>query len=116
LEAIGAGVGGKTDKDWVQIWRSSNEAAEVRQEITERKKNSENSQHDEGDIPREFATTKYVFLSLLHLSPISNHFTGGINSNSSIPDLILFSGEIQAISMCNLVLFYFFIIYLFLQN
>ena len=57
LEAIGAGVGGKTDKDWVQIWRSSPEAAAIRQELDEVKANMA-GKHQDDDIPREFATTK----------------------------------------------------------
>lgn len=60
MEAIGAGVGGKTDKDWVQIWRGSPEAGEVKREIDERRQSAANS-HDDGDIPREFATSKYVY-------------------------------------------------------
>jgi hypothetical protein len=51
-------VGGKTDKDWVQIWRSSPEAAAVRQELDEVKANSA-GKHDDS-MPREFATGKYV--------------------------------------------------------
>jgi ATP-binding cassette subfamily G (WHITE) protein 2 (SNQ2) len=65
LEAIGAGVGGKTDKDWVQIWRSSPEAASIRQELEEVKKNM-TGQHDD-DIPREFATTKMYQLKQLYV-------------------------------------------------
>lgn len=61
LEAIGAGVGGKTDKDWVQIWRSSPQAAEVRRELDDRRKNAVGT-HDEDDIPREFATSKYAII------------------------------------------------------
>jgi hypothetical protein len=52
------GVGGKTDKDWVQIWRTSPEAGATRQELQERQKNAEGQV--DTDIPREFATSKYA--------------------------------------------------------
>eukprot|EP00026_Physarum_polycephalum_P005669 Phypoly_transcript_05704.p1 GENE.Phypoly_transcript_05704~~Phypoly_transcript_05704.p1 ORF type:complete len:595 (+),score=118.57 Phypoly_transcript_05704:2-1786(+) len=65
LEAIGAGVGGKTDKDWVQIWRSSPEAGEIRQEIQDRKKAAEGQRDD--DIPREFATSKWYQVKQLYV-------------------------------------------------
>ena len=65
LEAIGAGVGGKTDKDWVQIWKSSPEADSIGQEIQDRKKAAEGLHED--DIPREFATTTYA----THTSSVS---------------------------------------------
>jgi hypothetical protein len=37
LEAIGAGVGGKTNIDWVTVWRSSPEAQAVLAELEEQK-------------------------------------------------------------------------------
>jgi ABC-type multidrug transport system ATPase subunit len=65
LEAIGAGVGGKTDKDWVQIWKSSPEAHEVRTEIDDKKKKA--VAHDVNDIPLEFATSRSYQLKQLYV-------------------------------------------------
>ena len=49
-------MGGKSDKDWVQIWKSSPDSVAVRQELDQVKSNMA-GQHDD-DIPREFATSK----------------------------------------------------------
>ncbi|KAF2071314.1 hypothetical protein CYY_007364 [Polysphondylium violaceum] len=59
LEAIGAGVHGKTDVDWPAAWKSSQECQLVNQELS----NLENGiglpdewKHSDGTPPREFAT------------------------------------------------------------
>lgn len=68
LEAIGAGVGGKTDKDWVQIWRGSPEADLIRQEIEDVKaKSLQSDSFEHGDVPREFATSKGYQLKQLYV-------------------------------------------------
>lgn len=98
LEAIGAGVGGKTDKDWVQIWKSSPEADAVKREVEDTKKKAEGLKDD--DIPREFATSKYVVLlslSLSHNHTYSN--SGGTSYANCTLGSTLFSGEIPATSM-----------------
>lgn len=65
LEAIGAGVGGKTDKDWVQIWRNSPQCGEVRRELDSHK--GKEDTHASSDIPREFATSNWYQLGQLYV-------------------------------------------------
>eukprot|EP01117_Protostelium_nocturnum_P006317 TRINITY_DN227_c0_g2_i2.p1 TRINITY_DN227_c0_g2~~TRINITY_DN227_c0_g2_i2.p1 ORF type:complete len:1432 (-),score=505.14 TRINITY_DN227_c0_g2_i2:66-4361(-) len=60
LEAIGAGVHGKTDKNWAEVWRDSEERkavlAELDQLIEEKKSEAAKNPRPEGEKPREFAT------------------------------------------------------------
>lgn len=65
LEAIGAGVGGKTDKDWVQIWRTSPECQSVKEEIEDQKRKA--TAHSADDIPLEFATGRWYQLKQLYV-------------------------------------------------
>jgi ABC-type multidrug transport system ATPase subunit/ABC-type multidrug transport system permease subunit len=70
LEAIGAGVGGHTDKDWVQIWRNSPEAGEVKREVEAIKSGKSAAtnvpKHEEGEA-REFAQNRWYQLKQLYV-------------------------------------------------
>lgn len=55
LQVIGAGVGGKTDKDWVSIWRESPEADSMLPELNTQTQQVESTNHH--DDAKEFATS-----------------------------------------------------------
>eukprot|EP01117_Protostelium_nocturnum_P006316 TRINITY_DN227_c0_g1_i1.p1 TRINITY_DN227_c0_g1~~TRINITY_DN227_c0_g1_i1.p1 ORF type:complete len:1474 (-),score=463.74 TRINITY_DN227_c0_g1_i1:47-4363(-) len=57
LEAIGAGVHGKTDKDWPALWKSSKECQEVNSELDRMMSDATlHKANESGEEPREFAT------------------------------------------------------------
>ncbi|KYR00643.1 ABC transporter G family protein [Tieghemostelium lacteum] len=55
LEAIGAGVHGKTDVDWSAAWKSSQECHAIHQELNSIEQTSSQT-HGDDEKPREFAT------------------------------------------------------------
>eukprot|EP01127_Copromyxa_protea_P013037 TRINITY_DN345_c0_g2_i1.p1 TRINITY_DN345_c0_g2~~TRINITY_DN345_c0_g2_i1.p1 ORF type:complete len:1435 (+),score=320.94 TRINITY_DN345_c0_g2_i1:614-4918(+) len=57
LEAIGAGVNGKSSTDWVEVWNNSPEFLEVQEELV-RLQNSA-APEEKGEEPREFATNQF---------------------------------------------------------
>jgi hypothetical protein len=69
LQAIGAGVGGKTDKDWVAIWRDSPEAAAMLPELTS---SVDAKMSNGGDSAKEFATSTFyqIYQLMLRLNII----------------------------------------------
>lgn len=58
LEAIGAGVNGKSDQDWPSIWKQSPEFTAVQKELDDIESTMK-SKADEDEHPREFATNQF---------------------------------------------------------
>ncbi|KAN0032719.1 hypothetical protein ACTFIV_006639 [Dictyostelium citrinum] len=57
LEATGAGVHGKTDINWPEVWKQSPELQEVRRELSSLEAAGPSSNPNENGVPREFATS-----------------------------------------------------------
>ncbi|EGC39183.1 hypothetical protein DICPUDRAFT_148081 [Dictyostelium purpureum] len=59
LECIGAGVHGKSDKNWPELWKESNEYREIENELLSLEAAGPIKGHVDNGKPREFATSLF---------------------------------------------------------